>query len=352
VLVIAGIWLIEDGHTAVAVRTDAHPAPVAEESAHGLARITSRGELNRLRSRVRAAHGRAGASFLWVDVVDPTAGEMAMLADVLHLPPLHVEDALVPHQRPKLERSDRVFLVIKAVTYIEATSDIETHQVAAFISGEYLVTVSHGRYDVADAMHNRLAREPALRRMGTAGAFYALLDTLVDQYLEVAEEIAVDIEEIEESVFSPSRSDDSAAIYRLKRENLELRRAVAPLAGAAGLIVRGMIPQLSEPLKPYYADVADHLLRAAEITDSHDQLLMTMLMAATARRDLQQNADVRRISAWVAIVAVPTLIAGIYGMNFEFMPELDEWWGYPWALGLMAAIAFSLHRAFKRAGWL
>lgn len=290
---------------------------------------------------------------LWIDVVYPTAQEAALLTDVFDLPKLQMDDALAPRQRPKLERDGGdVFMVLKALTYVEATSDIETNQVGAFIGPGYLITITHGRYDIFDAVITRLAREPQLRRRGAAAVFYALLDVIVDEYLAVAAEISTDIEEIEESVFSPARTDDAAAIYRLKRENLELRRAVGPLTPAANQAMRGLIDQIDEQLEPYYQDVADHLLRVAESSDNSDQLLMTMLMVSTARQDLQQNADMRRISAYVAIAAVPTLIAGIYGMNFEGMPELQQWWGYPFALGLMSVVCFGLYRAFKRSGWL
>jgi magnesium transporter len=353
--VISGIWLLQDGRAVLTAFNDARPSAMrtTEPGTVAMSTVAHRGELSELLSRARAARRKENSSYLWIDVVYPTAFEMAMLADVLHLPKLQVEDALTPRQRPKLERSgNNVFLVMKALSYLEATSDIETHQVSAFAGPGYLLTIAHGRYDVADAMRKRLAREPQLRRRGSASGLYALLDVVVDQYLAAGAEIGHDIEEIEESVFSPERTDDSAAIYRLKRENLELRRAVGPLTGAASMVARGSIEQIDEQFQPYFADVADHLLRVADAAENNDQLLMTMLMASTARQDLQQNEDMRRISAYVAIAAVPTMIAGIYGMNFAFMPELDEVWGYPFALSLMGVICYSLYRAFKRSGWL
>ena len=315
--------------------------------------MAHRGELSELYSRAKAARRDGKTAYLWVDLVNPTQQEMALLRDVFNLPPLQAEDALMPRQRPKFESEDSaVFLVLRSLEYLERTSEVETHQVGVFAGPGYLLTISHNRPNLAAAVQHRIGQQPGLRRRGSIAGFYALLDVVVDEYLAVSAAIAEDIEEIEESVFSPGRTDDAAAIYALKRENLELRRAAAPLTSAANQVNRGVVRQIDEEFEPYFRDVADHLLRVVEYADSNDQLLMTMLMASTARQDLQQNADMRRITAWVAIAAVPTVIAAIYGMNFVHMPELDEWWGYPYALGLMGVICFTLYRVFKRAGWL
>ncbi len=349
---IGGIWLIEGGRLVVSTTGSGSGYPGEPEPAP-LSRIAHRGELSELFSRARAARRDGRSAYLWVDVADPTPQEVAMLGDVFGLPRLQLEDALNPRQRPKVERSGSgVFLVLRSLEYFEATSEVETQQVAAFAGPGYFLTIAHDRSTVATAVHARIAREAALRRRGSIAGCYALLDVVVDEYLAIAAAIGDDIEEIEESVFSPERSDDSAAIYTLKRENLELRRAAGPLSGAANQVAQGLAAQVDEQFEPYFRDVADHLLRVVEYADNHDQLLMTMLMASTARQDLQQNADMRRISAWVAIAAAPTVIAGVYGMNFAFMPELDEQWGYPFALGLMALACLGLYWVFKRARWL
>jgi magnesium transporter len=350
--VIGGVWLIDGGQFVVST-TGAGGGYAGEPEPTPLSRIADRGELSEMFSQARTARRDGRSAYLWVDVTDPTAQELAKLGDVFGLPRLQVEDALNPRQRPKVERSGAgVFLVLRSLEYFEATSEVETHQVAAFAGPGYFLTIAHDRSTVAASVHGRIAREPALRRRGSIAGCYALLDVVVDEYLAIAAAIGDDIEEIEESVFSPARSDDSAAIYALKRENLELRRAAGPLAIAANQAIQGLAEQVDGPFELYFRDVADHLLRVVEYADNHDQLLMTMLMASTARQDLQQNADMRRISAWVAIAAVPTVIAGVYGMNFVFMPELDEWWGYPFALSLMALACLGLYRVFKRARWL
>jgi len=351
--VITGIWLLADGAVRLRALDETRLRHSSRPDAEPIDPWADRAELSRLYSRVRHLRSTGSPSFLWVDVVDPDEAELAKLGDVFGLTRLYLEDALRPRQRPKLELGDGdVFLVLRSLTFAPETSEVETQQVSAFNGPGYLLTITHGRTDIADSVAERVEREPALLRLGSATGLYALLDVVVDQYLAIAEEIGADIEEIEESVFSPARTDDAARIYLLKRENLELRRAVGPLARTAQQIARGGMAQIPDDLRPYLEDVADHVLRAAEYADANDQLLMTMLMASTARQDLQQNADMRRISAYVAIAAVPTLIAGIYGMNFIYMPELDEWWGYPFALGLMGLICFGLYRLFKRSGWL
>ena len=193
--------------------------------------------------------------------------------------------------------------------------------------------------------------------MATSGAsastgLWAASDIIVDGYLTVGEAIQDDIEEIEQLVFSPRPADAATRIYRLNRENIEMRRAVRPLMNDAQRLVRDDDGNLPKPLRPFLRDVGDHLLRANDMVDGFDSTLMTMLMASTARQDLMQNRDMRKISAWAAIIAVPTAIAGIYGMNFDFMPELHWQYGYPVILLVMLTICLLLYRGFKRSGWL
>ena len=187
---------------------------------------------------------------------------------------------------------------------------------------------------------------------GPGGVLYAVSDRVVDEYLEVVDELVIDVDEIEASVFSTDRTNDSARIYMLKREIAEVRRAVLPLARPDGRFATGDVPGVPEEAAPFFRDVADHLARAAETVDSLDALLSTAFDAHLAQISVQQNNDMRKISAGVALIVVPTLIAGIYGMNFEHMPELGWTYGYPFALLLMAAVAGGLWVLFKRSGWL
>jgi len=196
-----------------------------------------------------------------------------------------------------------------------------------------------------------LESRPEFLRHGPSAVLHGIMDHIVDEYLHVADEINFDIEHLEEDIFSP-RPSNPEAVYRLKRENLELRRAAAPLTRVAAELVTSGPTELRGLFGPLFSDVNDHLLRVRDSTETNDNLLMALLMAATARQDLQQNADMRRISAWVAIAAVPTMTAGIYGMNFRDMPELDWQFGYPLVLAVMATVCFLLYRGFKRSGWL
>ena len=182
---------------------------------------------------------------------------------------------------------------------------------------------------------------------------YAVLDLVVDGYLAVMDEVVDDVDEVEAKVFSSQPvSQLTRRIYELKRENMEARRAVSPLVPAAHRFASETASEVPPDLRPYFRDIGEHILRVSESVDSVDNLLLTMLMASTALQDLQQNKDMRKISAYAAMGVVPTVIAGIYGMNFSHMPELDWEFGYPLALGLMAVVVLLLYRAFKRSGWL
>jgi magnesium transporter len=187
---------------------------------------------------------------------------------------------------------------------------------------------------------------------GPSAVIYAVCDTVVDGYTDVVNELQIDVDEVEESVFSPARTEDSARIYTLKREISEVRRAVMPLREPMRRFASGTVTGVDEDAAPFFRDVSDHLAQAAEIVDTLDALLSTAFDAYLARISVQQNNDMRKISAAIGLVAAPTLIAGVYGMNFEHMPELSWTYGYPLALLLMAAISGVLWVWFKRSGWL
>ncbi len=307
--------------------------------------------LHELIGRAQATQDRR--SFVWIALFEPSMAEMESVGKLLNLAELEMEDAVNPRQRAKAElHPDRAFVVFKLLEYIEATSDIETGQMAVFVGTGYVVTVRFGFTSDMSWVLDRIDGTHELLDHGPVAILHAVLDAAADEYLQVVDEISRDIEQIEESVFSPERTDTSEAIYELKRENLEIRRAIAPLASGAVLLSREQMVRMPEPLRPYFRDIGDHIMRASDAIDTNDSLLLTMLMASTARQDLQQNNDMRRISAWVAMAAVPTMIAGIYGMNFDFMPELHAWWGYPAVLTFMAGACGLMFRAFKRSGWL
>ena len=294
-----------------------------------------------------------GDSFIWLGLHDPTEAELAHAAEEFGLHPLAVEDALKAHQRPKVEEfEDGIFLVLKTVRYDEPSQQVELGDVMLFLGDAFVVTVRHGAARALADVRRRLELNRAVLDCGPFSVVYAVCDAVVDDYTEISFAVEEDIEEVEERVFSPDRTNDAARIYNLKREIIEFRRAVRPLVEPMDRLATGQVERVHEHLRPYFRDVADHAVRVSEQVDSFDDLLTSVLAANLAQVSLQQNADMRRISAWVAIVAVPTMIAGIYGMNFEHMPELGWRFGYPLSLTLMLLACTGLYRTFKRTGWL
>ncbi|WP_332667059.1 magnesium/cobalt transporter CorA [Aeromicrobium sp.] len=292
-----------------------------------------------------AALGRD--DFLWIGIGNPTSDELHRVAGSLSLHPLAVEDALEAHQRPKVEQyEDHLFMSIRTVAYSD--DDITTHEVNIFLGKNFLLTVRHGGPSLKDA---RQAAERMIEPLshGPTAALYAVVDKIVDHYEAVAAELEIDVQEVESSVFSNERSNDSSRIYRLKRETLEFRRAVMPLKEP---VMRFAVSTMPEDTRPYFRDIADHLTRAAEAIDSIDHLLDNALQAHLAQLSVQQNEDMRKLTAGATIFAVPTAIAGIYGMNFEHMPELTWTYGYPLCLAVIGGLCLYIYRRFKRSGWL
>jgi magnesium transporter len=305
-------------------------------------------ELDRLRDN------RAGNDFLWIGLKDPTDQEFDLVNDELQLHPLAVEDAVKGNQRAKIELYDNTtFVVLKTLRYLEETSDIETGEVMVFVGDRFVVTVRRGEANPLIGVRHRLEEEHALLTEGPGAVLHAVMDSIVDNYGRVDAEVAADLDDIEEAVLAGSRHIDSGAIYRLKREVLEFKRAALPLA-APLVVLHGSprTPIASHELRLMFRDVADHLQTVIDHVESYDRLLTDILNAHLAQVAVQQNNDMRKISAWVAMAAVPTMVAGIYGMNFDHMPELRWTWGYPAVLVLMAVTSTSLYRAFRRSGWL
>jgi len=293
------------------------------------------------------------SAFAWLGLYQPTRQELGVVAEVLGLPHLQVEDALNVRQRAKIElKEGHRFLLFKVLRYIEESSDVETGQISMFVGEKVVVTVRFGPVAELNEARTLLEQSPALLREGPMAVAHAVLDTVVDGYLYVVDELERDIDMIQESVFSPARSDESESIYRLKREVIELRRAVSPLVPAAHALVAGSLMPVPDGLTSHFHDISDHILRVDDQAQGLDTLLSTLLSASTQRLELQQNNDMRKISAWVAIAAVPTMIAGIYGMNFDQMPELHWEYGYFVVLLLMLTVCGLMYRAFKRSGWL
>jgi magnesium transporter len=291
--------------------------------------------------------------FVWVGLHQPTDQELADVAKVFDLHPLAVEDALNAHQRPKLERyEDGLFLVLKTLWYVDEYDAVETGEINMFVGRNYIVSVRHGQGSELHGARLDLEEQSAVLGHGPSAVVYAVCDHVVDGYEAVVNSLMEDVDEVETSVFSPNRTQDSQRIYVLKRELSEVRRAVNPLREPMKRFATGSVAFVTQEAAPFFRDVLDHLMRVSENVESLDGLLSTAFDAHLARISVQQNEDMRKISAWVAIAAVGTLVAGIYGMNFTHMPELNWRYGYPYALAIMVVAAGVLYRLFKRSGWL
>ena len=292
--------------------------------------------------------------FVWVGLHEPSEAEMARVSKSFSLHPLAVEDAVNAHQRPKLERyDDNLFLVLKTLWYVDEDDAVETGEIALFVGQDFVVSVRHGKGAELHSARLDLEGSTAVLGHGPSAVVYAICDTVVDGYTSVAASLEVDVDEVETSVFSPDRTQDEQRIYILKRELAEVRRAVNPLRGPMErFAIAGSVPGISPTAAPFFRDVADHVVRVAEEIDSLDSLLSTAFDAHLARISVQQNEDMRKISAWVAIAAAGTLVAGIYGMNFDHIPELHWRFGYFYALGVMVLASLVLWRLFKKSGWL
>jgi magnesium transporter len=292
--------------------------------------------------------------FIWVGLHQPSEEEMSRVADAFGLHPLAVEDAVRAHQRPKLERygEDTMFMVLKTLWYVDSQDAVETGEIAAFVGPHYMVTVRHGEGLELGAVRRDLEEHDEVLGHGPFAVLYSVCDRVVDGYEVVADELQTDVDEIEMSVFSEVRTSDSRRIYTLKREVAEFRRAVAPLREPLLAFAQGRVVGLPKEAAAFFRDVSDHAIRVHDQIEALDSLLSTAHDAHLARITVQQNDDMRRISAYVAMAAVPTLIAGIYGMNFENMPELTWRYGYFVLMAFMALVVLVLWRSFKRSGWL
>ncbi len=309
---------------------------------------TPHGDLGKLRDAVTEPD-----DFVWIGLHQPDDDEMKLVSDLFNLHDLAVEDALKAHQRPKLERyDDGLFLVLKTLWYVDESDAVETGEINLFLGPSYVVSVRHGEGTELGSARHDLEQRAELLCHGPAAVVYAICDRVVDGYEEVGAALETDVDEVEESVFSTARSDNSGRIYVLKREIAEMRRAVGPLRDPMTRFASGRVTGVPPASAPFFRDVHDHLVRVSEVIETLDNLLSTALDAELARIFVQQNDDMRRISAWVAIAAVGTLIAGVYGMNFDYMPELHWHFGYFMALGLMLVSSVVLYRLFKRSGWL
>ncbi len=291
--------------------------------------------------------------FVWIGLHEPAPAELAKVAELFDLHELAVEDALMAHQRPKLEMyGETAFLVLKTASYDETTETVQFGEIQIFLGVDFVVVVRHGVPAGLAMTRQSLEQQPALLDFGASAVLYAVIDHVVDEYQPVLHGLEDDIGEVEFQVFGDPRLANAERIYKLKREVLEMQRAARPLVSAVERLVLHPMPEIDERIRPYFRDVQDNLLRVIEQLETQRDLLTSALEANLSQLGIRQNEDMRKISAWVAIMAVPTMLAGIWGMNFDHMPELDESWAYPFAISVMVTAALLLWRGFRKAGWL
>jgi magnesium transporter len=312
-----------------------------------------RRRMEQLEPREAYHAAREEGAFVWIGLHEPSEDEFDSIQREFELHELAVEDAIHAHQRPKLETyGDTVFLVLKTARYIDPREVVQFGEILVFLGHDFVVTVRHGEPTPLEGVRRDLETRPDLLARGPGAVLHAIVDRVVDDYVPAVAGLEQDIEEVENEVFSDDRSNPAERIYRLKRETQEFHRAASPLLEPMDRLTGGRIEQIHPDVRTYFQDVNDHLTRVDDRLDALGDGLTSILQANLAQVTVRQNEDVRKISAIVAIIAVPTMIAGIYGMNFEHMPELKTEAGYPLVLAVMAAICFGLYRYFRRAGWL
>lgn len=308
---------------------------------------------------VASSRAAAGEGFVWLGLHDPTDADMAEFARRFDLHPLAIEDAVEGHTRSKLELfDDTLFAVISTVAYVdhdavtETSEIVSTGQIMVFVGPNFVMTVRRGQNTPLRTLRSKLEAQPERLAEGPATVLYSVLDRVVDDYMRVVSEFDTDIDEIEADVFGDQDGHEIDRVYQLKRELIEFKRAVVPLGQPLNQLALRSFPTIPEEARAYFREVADHHLEAREAIASFDDMLSNIMQASMARVSLDENADMRKISAAVAILAVPTTIGAVYGMNFDYMPELHTHYGYFFVLAAMATAMLITYGFFRRRHWL
>jgi len=314
-------------------------------------------EGRRVEGRLELEHVPAACqrpdSFIWLGLYEPTEEEFEAVRGAFNLHELAVEDAVKAHQRPKLEvYDDSLFLVLKTARYLDAEERVEFGEILVFVGESFVVHVRHGEAAALSGVRRAVEGRQDLLRCGPGAVLHAIVDHVVDDYGPVIAGLENDIGEVELEVFSERGHNPVQRIYLLKREVLELQQAAAPLEEALDALHQGKFEVIHEDIREYFRDVHDHVLKVVERTETFSDLLTSILSANLTSVTVRQNEDMRKISAFVAMAAVPTMVAGIYGMNFEHMPELGWVAGYPLVLGVMGLVCALMYAFFRRSGWL
>ncbi len=292
-------------------------------------------------------------SFVWIGLYEPTTEEFDAVREEFDLHELAVEDAMKAHQRPKLEvYDDTIFVVLRSARYMDLKEEIEFGEILLFIGDDFAVVVRHGQASGLTEARQSLERDPDLLRLGPPAVLHRVMDRVIDDYVPVVDGLGKDIQEVEKEVFSTEWTNPAERIYFLKREVLEFQQAVASLIDPLNRLGRGFFEVIPDDMREYFRDISDHVLRLSDQVAAYRDLLTSVLEATLTQVSVRQNEDMRKISAWVAVAVVPTLIAGVFGMNFQRMPGVDANWGFPVVVGLMALVAGTLYGLFRRSDWL
>jgi len=291
--------------------------------------------------------------FVWLGLAEPTQTEFDKIMGDFRFHPLAIEDAITAKQRPKFEEYPGVqFCVLKTVFYDEEKSLVSTGEIFCFIGEYFIVVVRHGDGAPLRDTRHQLEGNPEQLEKGPYAVLHAVIDHVIDCYIDIAGELEADVVQVESKVFNGKRQTQSQDIYFLKREIIEFRHAIDPLLSPLQKLASEGAAHVPNNLTPFFRDTLDHLSRASDAAAGLDSLLSSALQADLAHVQVQQNEDMRKITAYVALASVPTMVAGIYGMNFDFMPELRWKFGYPIVLGSLLVLTGILYRKFKKAEWL
>jgi magnesium transporter len=295
--------------------------------------------------------------FVWVALFEPTGQELDLMAQEFGLHELAVEDARHGHQRPKVEEyGESLFAVLHPVEIEKAddgTESFNVGEVDIFVGPNYVLSVRHRTKVGFAAVRARTEREPELLKHGSGFVFYALIDNVVDRYFPILDELETRIEALEQRMFTtPASRRQIEELYELKSKLMTLKHAVAPLMEAVGKLYGGRVPHLCQGTQEYFRDVYDHLARINSAIESSREMLTTAIQVNLALIGISDNEVTKRLAAWGALITIPTLVAGVYGMNFKFMPELDWQWGYWYAVGMMIAVDVLLFFRFRKARWI
>ena len=292
--------------------------------------------------------------FVWIGLYEPAAGILREVQSEFGLHDLAVEDALTAHQRPKLEQYDNSLFVVLRTAHFSADKRLEFGETHVFVGERFVVSVRHGSLTSHIGLRAKCEAVPELLKKGPGFVLYALMDFIVDQYFPIIEAFEEQIESLEDDIFSEKgvTRETTNRIYVLKRDLLCLKRAISPVVDICNKLMRFDSVLVHDDTRPYYRDVCDHAMRVNEQIDNQREMLAAALDANLSLISVSQNDDTKRLAAWAAIIAVPTAIAGIYGMNFQQMPELQWHYGYPAALSFMILASIGLFAGFKKSGWL